>query len=112
MRPVISDVLTGALALLALNMLGSLVRVVLGPTDRDRLTGVILAGTSGIALLLLASVLFDEPALRDAALAICALTVVIVVVRIRAEQVVDSRSVDAHVTDGGRTPRSRGGGRG
>lgn len=108
----ISNVLTGALALLALNMLGSLIRVVRGPTDRDRLTGVVLAGTSGIAFLLLASVLFDESALRDAALAICALTVVIVVVRIRAEQVVDARSADAHVTEAGRTPRKQDGGHG
>ena len=79
-------VLTAALALLTVNMLGSLVRVILGPTDRDRLTGVVLTGTSGIAFLLLAAVLFDQPALRDAALAICALTVVVAVVRIRAEQ--------------------------
>lgn len=105
----ITDVLTGALLLLALNMLGSLVRVVLGPSDRDRLTGVVLAGTSGIAFLLLASVLFDEPALRDAALAICAVTVVIVVVRIRAEQVVDSRSAGVHVT---RPPHDQGDGHG
>ncbi|MDO5500338.1 MAG: hypothetical protein Q4F67_11750 [Propionibacteriaceae bacterium] len=81
--------LTLALVVLSLNMLGSLIRVFLGPTDRDRLTGVVLAGTSGIAFLVLASVRFAEPALRDAALAICALTLVIVVVRIRAEQVVD-----------------------
>jgi multicomponent Na+:H+ antiporter subunit F len=94
---VIAGVLAVALGLLTLNMLGSLVRVVLGPTDRDRLTGVVLAGTSGIAFLLLAAVLFDQPALRDAALAICALTVVVTVVRIRAEQSADraGRNADA-----------------
>lgn len=81
----IDTVLTIALAVLAVSLIGALVRVVLGPGTRDRLLGVALASTSGIGFLVLASVRFDVPALRDAALAIGVLAVVIVAVRIRAE---------------------------
>lgn len=82
----IDGVLTAALAALAGTLIVTLIRVVLGPTARDRLLGVALAGTTGIGFLLVAAVRFDLPALRDAALALCALAVVIVVARIAAER--------------------------
>lgn len=77
--------LTAVLAVLAITLLGSLVRVALGPTARDRLLGVVLSGTTGVGFLVVASVAFDEPALRDAALVICALAAVAAAVRLRAE---------------------------
>lgn len=82
----IDTVLTIALGLLALSLLGALARVVIGPGTRDRLLGVALTSTTGIGFLVLASVRFDVPALRDAALVIGVLAVVIVAVRVHAER--------------------------
>lgn len=84
--------LTAVLAVLAITLLGSLVRIALGPTARDRLLGVVLSGTTGVGFLAVASVAFDQPALRDAALVICALAAVAVAVRLRAEYDLASRS--------------------
>lgn len=78
--------LTAVLVVLALTMLVTLVRVLRGPTGRDRLLGVALASTTGIGFLMVAAVRFGQPALRDAALAICALAVLVVAVRMRAER--------------------------
>lgn len=72
-------------AVLVLNILACLIRVVLGPTGRDRITGVLFAGTTGAGVALIGSVLTDLPALRDIALGLVALAGVIVVVRIAAE---------------------------
>lgn len=63
----------------ALNVLACLVRVALGPSTRDRLTGALFAGTTGAAILITASVAADAPALRDVALALVALAAVVVV---------------------------------
>ncbi|MDO5626702.1 MAG: hypothetical protein Q4G43_00135 [Mobilicoccus sp.] len=78
-------VLTALVVALVLNVLVSLVRVVRGPTGRDRLTGVLFAGTTGAGALATSSVLLDVSALRDIALAIVALAAVVVVVRWAAE---------------------------
>lgn len=82
-----SSALTITLAFLALTMLGTLVRVVRGPQRADRLIGVALASTTGIGFLLVAAVRFDVPALRDAALVIGALAVVVVASSVRAGRV-------------------------
>ncbi|WBL20226.1 hypothetical protein [Citricoccus sp. NR2] len=82
---IVEMTLTGLLILLTVNVLISLVRVVRGPTGRDRLTGVLFAGTTGAGIMLIGSVLTDQPALRDIALGLVALAAVIVVVRLAAE---------------------------
>lgn len=82
----IADVALLGLAIVAcLNVLACLVRVAVGPTGRDRITGVLFAGTTGSGLALIGSVLTQTPALRDIALGLVALAAVIVVVRVGAE---------------------------
>lgn len=71
-------------AVLLLNVLVALWRVLRGPTDTDRLMAVLLMGTTGVALLVLLAHLTRVPALRDAALALVALATVVVLVRVRA----------------------------
>lgn len=78
-------VLTVVLVVLVLNVLACLVRVLGGPTGRDRLLGVVLAGTTGAAVLLVTSVVADVPAVRDAALVVVALATVTVVARVSTE---------------------------
>lgn len=84
--------MTGHIALTALalvliaNILVSLLRVLRGPTARDRLTGILFAGTTGAAVLIISSVVLQMPPLRDVALALTALAAVIIVVRISAER--------------------------
>lgn len=82
----IAAVLTALIVVLVANVLLALVRVLAGPSDRDRITGVLLAGTTGAAALATASVLRDSPALRDVALVIVALAAVVVVARLRSEE--------------------------
>ncbi|MDN5571887.1 MAG: monovalent cation/H+ antiporter complex subunit F [Propionibacteriaceae bacterium] len=97
----IDGVLTGALAVLAWTMVATLVRVVAGPSARDRLLGVALASTTGVGFLLVAAVRFDQPALRDAALAIVALAVVVVASRLRGERArEESRPLPPERADG------------
>lgn len=79
-------VLTAVLVVLVLNVLACLVRVLGGPTGRDRLLGVVLAGTTGAAVLLVTAVLADVPAVRDAALVVVALATVTVVARVSTER--------------------------
>lgn len=73
-------------AFLVLNVLVGLVRVLRGPTTRDRLLAVVLLGTTGVALLAVLAEAADAPALRDVALVLVVLAVLIVVVRVRAEE--------------------------
>ena len=81
------DGLLVAVALfLLLNVLVGLLRVLLGPTTRDRLLGVVLLGTTGVALLAVLATVSDMPALRDAALALVALATLVVVVQVRGEE--------------------------
>jgi len=72
-------------AALVINVLACLVRVVRGPSPRDRVTGVVLAGTTGAALLCTLSVLAGAPAVRSAALALMALALVVTVTIVTAE---------------------------
>lgn len=79
-------VLTAVLVVLVVNVLASVVRVLRGPSGRDRLLGVVLAGTTGAGILLVSSVLADVPALRDTALVIVALATVVVLARTGLER--------------------------
>lgn len=74
------------LVVLVLNMLVCLVRVLRGPTGRDRLLGVVLSGTTGSAVLLVAATVTGTTALRDAALVLVALATVVVVARVSTER--------------------------
>ena len=80
-----SWILTILLLALVLNLAAALVRVLRGPSPRDRLLGVLLAGTTGAAALATASILLEVPALRDVALTIVALAAVVVITRVGAE---------------------------
>lgn len=75
-------VLPVVLVVLVVNVLAAGVRVVLGPTSRDRLLGVVLTGTTGAAALLVASVVLGSAALRDTALVVVALATVVVVAQV------------------------------
>ena len=79
-------VLSIVLVVLVANLLVSLARVASGRTGRELLLGVILAGTTGAALLVVASVRYDIAALRDTALVMMALATVVVVVRVSSER--------------------------
>lgn len=78
-------VLTLVVIILVANVLVALVRVVQGPSGRDRITGALLAGTTGAAALATASVLTDVAALRDVALVMVALAALVVIARLRSE---------------------------
>lgn len=63
-----ADLLDGALILLLLSVAGGLMRVGLGPAPADRIMGAQLAGTGGIAMLLLLAVQMDRRAILDVAI--------------------------------------------
>lgn len=69
--------LTVAVAVLLINLALCLVRVVRGPTAGDRVTGVVLAGTTGAGALALISVHSGVPDFRDDALVVVALALVV-----------------------------------
>lgn len=81
----IGPVLNGVVVVLGINLLLCLVRVLRGPTGRDRLLGVLLTGTTGAGILAVLSVSTGVAALRDAALVMMALAAVVAVSRLRAE---------------------------
>lgn len=64
-------------SVLVLTVLAGLWRVIQGPTKADRLLSVQLFGTAGAALMLILSVLADQPAFRDAALVLALLAAVV-----------------------------------
>jgi len=72
-----SALYAGAAFVLILNLGGGLVRVVLGPTPADRMVVAQLFGTTGVAVLLLLAAASGEESLRDAALVLALLAVVI-----------------------------------
>lgn len=82
----IDGLLFAVAGFLLLNVVVGLVRVLRGPSTRDRLLGVMLLGTTGAALLVVLAAATGDPALRDAALVLVALAVLVVVVRVRAEE--------------------------
>lgn len=57
---------------------GGLVRVLRGPTAADRMLATQLLGTTGVAILLLLAEAQAEPALRNAALLLAMLAVLVV----------------------------------
>lgn len=79
-------VMSVVLLVLVANVLIAVARIVLGPSGRDRLLGVVLAGTAGSAVLLVTSVLTGSAALRDAALVVVALATVVVVARVSSDR--------------------------
>lgn len=78
--------LLAASGVLVLNLVVSAVRVLRGPTTRDRTTALLLLSTTGAAVLVLLAHAVGMPALRDTALAVVALASVIVLVRVSAER--------------------------
>ena len=61
---------------LALSLLLGLLRVLRGPGDGDRMLAMLLLGTTGVGILLLLSLLLDQPALVDVALILALLAAV------------------------------------
>jgi len=68
-----SEILLGFAALILLLIAGSLVRIVMGPTAADRMMGAQLAGTGGIAILLLLAGAGSRAATLDVALVLALL---------------------------------------
>ncbi|MGB5717618.1 MAG: monovalent cation/H+ antiporter complex subunit F [Gammaproteobacteria bacterium] len=61
---------------LMLSLFLGLLRVLLGPSAGDRMLAIQLIGTAGVGMLLVLSVLLDEPALIDVALLLALLAAV------------------------------------
>jgi multicomponent Na+:H+ antiporter subunit F len=61
---------------LMLGLLLGLIRVLRGPGAGDRMLATQLIGTTGVAMLLLLSLLFKQPALTDVALILALLSAV------------------------------------
>jgi multicomponent Na+:H+ antiporter subunit F len=68
---------------LLLNVVGGLVRILLGPTRADRMLAAQLFGTTGVAVVLLLAEALDRPALRDVAFVLVLLAVINTVVFVR-----------------------------
>lgn len=74
-----AEILVGFAAAILLLVLLSLARVVVGPTVADRMMGAQLAGTGGIAMLMLLAGATDRPAVLDVALVLALLAAFAVV---------------------------------
>ena len=68
---------------LLLNVLGGLVRILIGPARGDRMLAAQLFGTTGVAIILLLAEALERPALRDIALVVVLLAVINTVVFVR-----------------------------
>ncbi len=68
----------GPLIGLILSLLLGLIRVLRGPEAGDRMMAAQLIGTTGVGILLLLSLLLDQPALADVALILALLAAVAV----------------------------------
>lgn len=68
--------LVGAAAFLVLNVAAGLARVIRGPSPADRIIGIQLLGSTGVAVLLLLAEATSTPALRDVAFVFVLLAVV------------------------------------
>ena len=78
------DTLYLAIAIfLLLNVLGGLIRILIGPSRGDRMLAAQLFGTTGVAIILLLAEALDQPALRDIALVVVLLAVINTVVFVR-----------------------------
>jgi multicomponent Na+:H+ antiporter subunit F len=79
------DTIFLALALfLLLNVVGGLIRILIGPTRGDRMLAAQLFGTTGVAVVLLLAEALDRPALRDVAFVLVLLAVINTVVFVRS----------------------------
>jgi multicomponent Na+:H+ antiporter subunit F len=65
---------------LLLNVLGGLIRILIGPSRGDRMLAAQLFGTTGVAIILLLAEALEQPALRDIALVVVLLAVINTVV--------------------------------
>jgi multicomponent Na+:H+ antiporter subunit F len=70
------ELLFVCLAGLMLSLLLGLIRVLRGPEAGDRMLAAQLIGTTGVGILLLLSLLFNQPALADVALILALLAAV------------------------------------
>jgi multicomponent Na+:H+ antiporter subunit F len=61
---------------LLVNLVGGLIRVLRGPTRRDRMLAAQLFGTTGVAIMLVLAEAQGQPALRDVGLVFAALAAV------------------------------------
>ncbi|TVR73320.1 MAG: hypothetical protein EA415_07945 [Sphaerobacteraceae bacterium] len=87
------DVLYVAVAIfLLLNVLGGLVRILIGPSRGDRMLAAQLFGTTGVAIILLLAEALEQPALRDIALVVVLLAVINTVVFVRFAGRTDDRA--------------------
>jgi multicomponent Na+:H+ antiporter subunit F len=68
---------------LLLNVLGGLIRILIGPARGDRMLAAQLFGTTGVAIILLLAEALEQPALRDIALVVVLLAVINTVVFVR-----------------------------
>ncbi len=80
-----SSLLYAVAAVLVVNIAVALWRVAVADGTRDRLSGLLLLSTVGAAALVVLASATDQAALRDAAVAVVALAVLIVVVRVTSE---------------------------
>lgn len=80
-----SSLLYAVAAVLVVNIAVALWRVAVADGTRDRLSGLLLLSTVGAAALIVLASATDQAALRDAAVAVVALAVLIVVVRVTSE---------------------------
>lgn len=71
--------LTLVAVVLAATLAGGLVRALLGPSPGDRMIGIQLFGTAGVAILLVLAEALSAPALRDVALVFALLASIVVV---------------------------------
>ena len=91
--PMSMDVLYVAVAIfLLLNVLGGLVRILIGPSRGDRMLAAQLFGTTGVAIILLLAEALEQPALRDIALVVVLLAVINTVVFVRFAGRADDRA--------------------
>jgi len=73
------EYLLAVIAALLTALLLGMARVILGPTPADRMLSAQLFGTTGTAILLVAAVAVDRPALLDVALVLAVLAPITVV---------------------------------
>jgi len=76
----VTAVLYTVAVVLTLSMLAGLVRVGRGPTAADRLSAALLLSSTGVGLLVVLSVAAGSPTLRNVALVLVVLSVLVVVV--------------------------------
>lgn len=96
-----STFFTAVALFLLLNVAAGLGRVILGPTPADRMVAAQLFGTSGVAILLLLAEIDNSAPLRDVALVVVLLSVVISVAFVKRGWIRTSGALgDVEASDG------------